>query len=225
VIEFQQVAYAFGRTEVLHDLSLTLEQGSFTLLVGPSGSGKTTLLRLCHMDLAPTRGRVRFFGAGIRRGDRDAIAALRRRIGVVHRDGQFLDHLPLIDNIALPLRVAGIDRAERREDLEALLEWVGLTDRTGALPPELSTGERRRAALARALILSPEVVLADEPTADVDRDMALRLATLLVELNRMGKTIVAATGDPDLIRVAEAQAGAQVLLLEAGRAAPAEATA
>jgi cell division transport system ATP-binding protein len=222
VIEFEQAAFAYGRAEVLHDLSLTLDQGSFTLLVGASGSGKTTLLRLCYMDLVPTRGRIRFFGAGIRRDDRDAIAALRRRIGVVHRDGQFLDHLPLIDNIALPLRVAGIDLAERQEDLAALLEWVGLTHRLEVLPPALSAGERRRAGLARALILSPEMVLADEPTADVERDMALRLTTLLVELNRMGKTVVAATGDPDLIRVAGAQAGARVLRLDAGLVAATE---
>lgn len=223
MIEFQQAAFAYGRHEVLRDVSLTLEPGSFTVLLGPSGAGKTTFLRLCHADLAPTRGRVRFFGAGIRRGDRDAIAALRRRIGMVPREGQFLDHLPLVDNIAVPLRVAGIDPADRGEDLAALLEWVGLEHRVDAPPPQLSAGERRRAALARALILSPEVILADEPTADVGGEMALRLVTLLIELNRMGKTVVVASGDPGLVRSAEAQAGARLLELDGGRVRQAEA--
>jgi cell division transport system ATP-binding protein len=175
LIEFQNAGFRYDRTEVLQDITMTLAPGSFQFLVGPSGAGKTTFLRLCYMDLAPTSGSVRYFGRSIPARDRDAIADLRRKVGVVHQDCRFLDHLPLIENIALPLLVSGLSPSARAEDLQALLEWVDLTDRTEALPPELSGGERQRAALARAVILSPEVILADEPTGNVDRDMALRL--------------------------------------------------
>jgi cell division transport system ATP-binding protein len=175
LIEFQNAGFRYDRTEVLQDITMTLAPGSFQFLVGPSGAGKTTFLRLCYMDLALTSGSVRHFGRSIPARDRDAIADLRRKVGVVHQDCRFLDHLPLVENIALPLLVSGLSPSARAEDLQALLEWVDLTDRTEALPPELSGGERQRAALARAVILSPEVILADEPTGNVDRDMALRL--------------------------------------------------
>ncbi|MER2507412.1 ATP-binding cassette domain-containing protein [Amaricoccus sp.] len=216
MIEFEQAGFSYGQTDVLRDMSLKLAPGSFQFLIGPSGAGKTTLLRLCYMDLAPTRGVARFFGRTIAPTDRDAIANLRRSVGVVHQDCQFLDHLPLIENIALPLLVNGIDTRERRGDLEALLEWVDLTGRVNALPPELSGGERQRAALARAVILSPEVILADEPTGNVDWEMAVRLLTLLIELNRMGKTVLIATHDLNLIRAAKTRVSARVLRLRDG---------
>lgn len=222
MIEFEQACFSYGREVVLRDVTLTLPPGSFHVLVGPSGAGKTTLLRLCHVDLAPTSGAVRFYGRGFAARDRNAVADLRRTIGVLPQHCDFLDHLPLVDNIALPLHVSGLDARTRVEDLEALLEWVDLTDRAEALPGELSEGERRRAALARAVILSPEIVLADEPTGGLDRDMAMRLLTLLVELNRMGKTVLVATHDPDLARAAEARVPVRVLRLARGAVEGAE---
>ncbi len=217
MIEFEDAGFSYGATAVLQDLTLRLAPGSFQFLVGPSGVGKSTLLRLCYLDLVPTTGTARFFGKEIAPGDRDAIADLRRSVGVVHQDCQFLDHLPLMDNIAVPLLVNGIDPAERMGDLEALLDWVDLKNRVRAFPPELSGGERQRAALARAVILSPEVILADEPTGNVDWDMAVRVLALLIELNRMGKTVLIATHDLNLIRAAKAKVPARVLRLAQGR--------
>lgn len=217
MIEFENAGFSYGEHAVLHDMTLKLAPGSFQFLVGPSGAGKTTFLRLCYGDLAPTSGEARFFGRNIGPEDRDGIADLRRSVGVVHQDCQFLDHLPLIDNIALPLLVNGIDTRERMEDLRALLEWVDLTERVDALPPELSGGERQRAAVARAVILSPEVILADEPTGNVDWDMAVRLLMLLIELNRMGKTVLIATHDLNLIRAAKTRVQARVLRLAKGQ--------
>lgn len=221
MIEFESAGFSYGRRPVLRDLTLKLAPGSFHFLVGPSGSGKSTFLRLCYHDLVPDRGSVRFYGRGIPRKNRDAIADLRKTIGVVHQDCQFLDHLTLIENIALPLAVSGLDATARAEDLEALLEWVDLADRVMALPAELSGGERQRAAVARAVILSPEIILADEPTGNVDRDMAQRLLTLLIELNRMGKTVLIATHDLDLIRAAKTRVTARVLRLSEGCIQPA----
>ncbi|MCR8548055.1 ATP-binding cassette domain-containing protein [Salipiger sp. P9] len=211
MIELENVAYSYGGGELLSDLSLQLAPGSFHFLTGPSGAGKTTLLKLCYGALRPTAGYARLFGQDVRQMDRDAVALCRRRIGVVHQDCQFLDHLPLNENVALPLTVAGQDSAGQAENLRELLAWVGLTERGEALPPELSGGERQRAALARAVIMSPEVVLADEPTGNVDWEMSQRLLRLLVELNRMGKTILIATHDLQLIRAAKAQVQARVL--------------
>jgi len=216
LIEFLEAGFSYGRTEVLHGIALTLAPGSFHFLIGPSGAGKTTLLRLAYMDLVPTSGTLRFFGGAIAPRDRDAIADLRRRIGVVHQDCHFLDHLPVLENIALPLTVSGVDPKARADDLEALLEWVDLADRVDAMPPELSGGERQRAALARAVILSPEVILADEPTGNIDWDMAQRLLALLIELNRMGKTVLIATHDLNLIRAAKARIPARVVRLSRG---------
>jgi cell division transport system ATP-binding protein len=221
VIEFESAGFGYGQTAILTETDLTIAPGSFRILLGPSGSGKTTFLRLCTMDLLPSTGRIRFFGKSIKPRKRDAVDDLRRAIGVMHQDCRFLDHLPLIDNIALPLQLSGLDARERAGDLEALLDWVDLADRTAALPPTLSESERRRAALARAVILSPEVILADEPTAGTDRDMAERLLTLLVELNGMGKAVLIATHDSDLARAASARVEAEVLVLGDGRILPA----
>ncbi len=217
VIEFQGAGFSYGAGAVLGDVTLALAPGAFHFLIGPSGSGKTTFLRLCYMDLQPTSGSISFFGHRIAPHDRDGIADLRRAVGVVHQDCQFLDHLPLLENISLPLLVSGIDMRERSGDLQALLEWVDLTERVDALPPELSGGERQRAAVARAVILSPQVILADEPTGNVDHDMAMRVLTLLIELNRMGKTVLIATHDLDLIRAAKARVQARVLRIDHGR--------
>jgi cell division transport system ATP-binding protein len=156
-------------------------------------------------------GEVLLFERDRRRMSRDELALVRRRIGVVHQDCQFLDHLPVAENVALPLAVSGREAGPEAEGLQDLLAWVGLASRAEALPPELSGGERQRAALARALILAPGVILADEPTGNLDWEMSLRLLTLLVELNRMGKAVLIATHDLNLIRTVKAQVPARVL--------------
>lgn len=211
MIELENVGYSYGGGELLGEVSVQLSPGSFYFLTGPSGSGKTTLMKLCYGALLPTSGKVSVFDADMSSLDRDQMAMMRRRIGVVHQDCRFLDHLPLADNVALPLTVSGRETAEHRADLQDLMQWVGLADRADALPPELSGGERQRAALARAVIMSPDVVLADEPTGNVDWEMSQRLLQLLIELNRMGKTILIASHDLALIRTAKSQVQARVL--------------
>ena len=217
VIELHDVGYSYGGDALLTGLSLVLAPGSFHFLTGPSGAGKTTVLKLCYGALRPTQGEVHLFDQPVTGMGRDAIALARRRIGVVHQDCQFLDHLPVAENVALPLITAGHDPGvEEQANLSELLSWVGLTERADAMPPELSGGERQRAALARAVIMSPDVILADEPTGNVDWEMSQRLLRLLIELNRMGKTIMIATHDLMLIRAAKAQVQARVLRI-AGR--------
>ena len=213
MIELNNVAYSYNGGALLSDISISLAPGSFHFLTGPSGAGKTTLLKLCYGALRPTAGRVAVFGKDLSALSRDEIAGLRRRMGVVHQDCQFLDHLNVSENIALPLDVSGraIDDAEALEDLSELMAWVGLTHRAEAFPPELSGGERQRAALARGVIMSPDLLIADEPTGNVEWEMSQRLLRLLVELNKMGKTILIATHDLSLIRAAKAQVQARVL--------------
>ncbi|MEM7520529.1 MAG: ATP-binding cassette domain-containing protein [Pseudomonadota bacterium] len=211
MIELDNVAYSYGGGELLSDISLKLAPGSFHFLTGPSGAGKTTLLKLCYGVLLPTAGHVRIFGADVRGLDRDQVALVRRRVGVVHQDVQFLDHLSVSENLSLPLTVSGKDAGASGNDLSELMQWVGLTNRADAFPPELSGGERQRAALARAVIMSPDVVLADEPTGNIDWEMSQRLLLLLVELNKMGKTVLIATHDLSLIRATKAQVQARVL--------------
>jgi cell division transport system ATP-binding protein len=212
VIELSQVAYSYGGAELFAEITLALTPGSFHFLTGPSGAGKTTLLKLCYGDLTATAGDVRIFGSETRQMSRDDIAMARRRIGVVHQDCQFLDHLPLRDNVLLPMTVS--DRQEEGEThVDDLLAWVGLAKQSSSLPPQLSGGERQRAALARAVITAPDVIIADEPTGNIDWEMSQRLLTLLVELNRMGKAVLIATHDLNLIRAAKPQVSARSLRL------------
>ena len=215
MIAFDNVAYSYGGGELLSEISLRLAPGSFHFLTGPSGAGKSTFLKLCYAELLPTAGRVTLFDREVRSLTRDDIALSRRRIGVVHQDCQFLDHLPLAANVSLPLTIAG--RSSEAQDLTDLLGWVGLGQLASALPPQLSGGERQRAALARAIIMGPDVILADEPTGNLDWEMSLRLLTLLVELNRMGKTVLIATHDLNLIRQAKSQIAARVLRISKRR--------
>lgn len=210
MIEMQGVSFGYhGGENLLSNMTLSLQPGSFHFLTGPSGSGKTTFMRLCFADLLPTGGKMSAFNQDVTTLSRDGIAGLRRRVGVVHQDPQFLDHLPVAENIALPLTISGqpIDMNE----LKALLSWVQMSSHARALPPELSGGERQRAALARAVVLSPDIILADEPTGNLDWEMSMRLMQLLVELNRSGKTVLIATHDLNLIRAAKAIVSARVL--------------
>jgi len=214
VITLSDITYGYGGNDLFKGVDLELTPGSFHFLTGPSGAGKTTLMRLCYLDLVPTFGAVSVFGRDAATLDRDGIALTRRRIGVVHQDCKFVDHLSIRDNVALPLEVAGEPPAP--ENLSELLSWVGLSERADARPSELSGGERQRAALARALIMSPDVILADEPTGNVDWEMSQRLLTLLAELNRLGKAVLIATHDLNLIRTAKSMVSARVLRIRDG---------
>jgi len=211
VIELENVAYSYGGGELLSDMSLSISSSAFYFFTGPSGAGKTTFLKLCYGALVPTAGQIRIFGNDVRSMSRDDVAVMRRRIGVVHQDCQFIDHMSVQDNIALPLAVSGNKTLAEDANIKELLAWVGLTKRAKAFPPELSGGERQRAALARAIIMSPDVILADEPTGNVDWEMSERLLQLLLELNRMGKTVLIASHDLSLIRSAKSQVQARVL--------------
>jgi len=214
VVRFENVGLRYGiGPEVLRDLTFRIEPHSFQFLTGPSGAGKTSLLRLLFLSLKPTRGLITQFGHDVATLSRDAVATLRRRIGVVFQDFRLLDHMTTYENVALPLRVRGREEASYRTDVTELLKWVGLGDRMHVLPPVLSGGEKQRAAIARALIEQPEILLADEPTGNVDHDMAVRIFRLFVELNRLGTTVLIATHDQDMV----ARSGRPVLHLEGGR--------
>lgn len=215
MIELDNVGYQYGGPALFSGVSLGLAPGSFHFLTGPSGAGKTTLLKLCYGALQATEGEVRAFDRPMASLDRDGLAQLRRRVGVVHQDCAFIDHLSIAENIALPLTVSG--RLDMLDNLRDLLAWVGLGRQANQLPPELSGGERQRAALARAVIMSPEVIIADEPTGNIDWEMSQRILGLLVELNRMGKTVFLATHDMTLIRTAKSQVQARVLRLTGGQ--------
>ena len=199
--------------EVLRDISFQIEPRSFQFLTGPSGAGKTTLLRLVLLSLKPTRGFIKLFGREASTLDKDAVTALRRRIGVVFQDFRLLDHLTTYENVALPLRVQGRDEASYRSEVVELLRWVGLGERMHVLPPVLSGGEKQRAAIARALIVRPELLLADEPTGNVDPTLARRLLRLFVELHKTGTAVVIATHDLTLMEQFD---GARRLVLGEG---------
>lgn len=215
MIELQNVAIGYSGHDLISEMSLRLVPGSFHFLTGPSGAGKTSFLKMCYAEMLPTAGQMALFGRDVHSINRDERAVMRQRIGVVHQDCQFLDHLSVAENVALPLTVSG--RSVHGQELRELLSWVGLRAQADALPPELSGGERQRAALARAVMMSPDILLADEPTGNLDWEMSLRLLTLLVELNRMGKTVVIATHDMNLIRQAKAQVSARVLRISGRR--------
>jgi cell division transport system ATP-binding protein len=201
VIRLTNVALKYDRgPEVLSDVSFHLRPGSFHFLHGESGAGKTSLLRMLFMSLHPSRGQLHMFNEDVSRVSTQKRAQLRRRIGIVFQDFRLLDHLTIWENVALPLQVVGKKPADYREDVTDLLQWVGLGDRMYANPSVLSGGEKQRAAIARAVIGKPEVLLADEPTGNVDPQMARRLLRLFVELNRLGTSVVIATHDHQLMR-------------------------
>ncbi len=184
---------------MLRDLSFEIPEGGFRWLLGPSGAGKSSLLRLMYLAVRPTRGRLAILGIDIARAERRALPALRRRIGVVFQDFRLLPHLSAFDNVALPLRIGGRPEGPIRADVHELMRWVGLLDKLGARPAELSGGEQQRVAIARAVIGRPRILLADEPTGNLDEGQAERLMQLLHELNRLGTTVVVATHNDALV--------------------------
>ncbi len=200
VVSFENVGLRYGTgAEVLRDLSFALDRGSLHVLLGSSGAGKTSLLKLIYLAQRPTRGLISIFGQEVTALPREALPALRRRIGVVFQDFRLVPHLSAFDNVALPLRIAERPEPEVRAYVEEMLEWVGLTDRMAARPATLSGGEQQRVAIARAVIGRPDLLVADEPTGNVDPEMADRLLHLFQELNKLGTTIVIATHDMHLV--------------------------
>ncbi|HWK46178.1 MAG TPA: cell division ATP-binding protein FtsE [Stellaceae bacterium] len=186
-------------SEVLRDISMTLEPGSFHFLTGPSGAGKSSLLRLMYLAERPTRGGISLFGRSVAATPRAELWTIRRRIGVVFQDFRLIEHLSALDNVALPLRVAGRPEDQIRAHVGDLLAWVGLADHLNARPPTLSGGQQQRVAIARAVITRPSLLLADEPTGNVDDAIASRLLHLFEELNRLGTTIIIATHNRQLM--------------------------
>ena len=214
MIRFENVGLRYGvGPEVLRDLTFDITPKSFQFLTGPSGAGKTSLIRLMFLALRPTRGLISIFSREVSSLTKAELPALHRRIGVVFQDFRLLDHLTTFENVALPFRVLGREEPSYRADVIDLLRWVGLGDRVHAFPPVLSGGEKQRAAIARALITRPELLLADEPTGNVDPPLAKRLMRLFIELNKLGTSVIIATHDIGLMNQFEARR----LVLEEGR--------
>ena len=211
LLEISKVSYSYGGNSVFSEVSLSVAPGSFYFLTGPSGSGKTTFINLCSGALIPEVGNISVFGQETRNMSNYELSQMRRRLGIVHQNCEFLDHLSIEENIALPFTVAGMDNIKERANVLELMKWVGLDSKSNVKPQELSGGERQRLALARAVIMSPEIILADEPTGNVDWEMSQRLLTLMIELNKMGKTIFISTHDLSLIRLAKAHVTARTL--------------
>ncbi|MEP2734913.1 MAG: cell division ATP-binding protein FtsE [Erythrobacter sp.] len=201
IVNFDNVGLRYGTdAEVLRDLSFTLFPGSFYFLTGASGAGKTSLLKLLYLAQRPSRGVVKMFGKDMITLPRSDLPAFRRRIGVVFQDFRLVEHMNAFDNVALPLRVAGAREADLKQPVADMLEWVGLSHRAHAYPTTLSGGEQQRVAIARAVIGRPDMLVADEPTGNVDPEMALKLLRLFEALNRLGTTVVVATHDVHLLK-------------------------
>lgn len=217
IVQFENVGLRYGTgAETLSDLSFSLSRGAFYFLTGPSGAGKTSLLKLLYLAQRPSRGQIRMFGENLVTAPRERLPAFRRRIGVVFQDFRLVQHLSAFDNVALPLRVAGTAEREITAPVREMLAWVGLQERADARPATLSGGEQQRVAIARAVIGRPDLLVADEPTGNVDPDMAQRLLHLFDGLNRLGTTVVVATHDLHLLsRVGTAQ----MMRLDRGRMA------
>ena len=215
IVQFENVGLRYGSgAETLTDVSFSLRAGAFYFLTGASGAGKTSLLKLLYLAQRPSRGVIRLFGEDAVTMPRDRLPGFRRRIGVVFQDFRLVPHLSTADNIALPLRVAGVPEPDIAQPVREMLAWVGLTHRADARPATLSGGEQQRVAIARAVIARPEILVADEPTGNVDPDMAERLLHLFESLNRLGTTVVVATHDLALIRRIP---HAQMMRLDHGR--------
>jgi cell division transport system ATP-binding protein len=217
IVQFENVGLRYGTgAETLSDMSFSLAPGGFYFLTGPSGAGKTSLLKMLYLAQRPSRGLIRMFNEDIVTMPRDRLPGLRRRIGVVFQDFRLIPHLSAFDNVALPLRVSGAEDKDVELPVREMLQWVGLGERASARPATLSGGEQQRVAIARAVITRPDILVADEPTGNVDPEMAARLLRLFDALNQLGTTIVVATHDLHLLsRIGNAQ----ILRLDAGRLA------
>ena len=219
MVRFSRVALAYpdprGRPgpAVLRDLSFTLGEGSFTWILGPSGAGKSSVLRLMQAALRPTEGEVELLGIPLSRARRRDLPPLRRRIGTVHQEFRLLSHLSAWDNVALPLRLGGVAESTVRADVADLLNWIGLDGKETRRPEELSGGEQQRLVIARAVVTRPTLLVADEPTSELDARQARRTLALLAEMNRQGTTVVVATHSEDL----PGRHPARMLTLEGGR--------
>jgi cell division transport system ATP-binding protein len=206
MVRFENVGMRYGAgPEVLRDITFLLEPGSFTFLTGLSGAGKTTLLKLIFLAEPPSRGLISLFGCDLATTRRQDFPPIRRRIGVVFQDFRLFDHLSAFDNVALPLKLAGRKAEHYTQDVEELLTWVGLGDRMESPPHTLSGGEQQRVAIARAVVARPDLLVADEPTGNVDPEMGARLIRLFAELNRLGTTVLIATHDRALIERVKAR--------------------
>ena len=201
IVQFDNVGLRYGTDrEVLSDISFTLHPGSFYFLTGASGAGKSSLLRLLYLAQRPSRGMIRMFGTDAITLPRERLPGFRRRLGVVFQDFRLVAHLSAFDNVALPLRLAGVSEADLAKPVADMLEWVGLADRMAARPISLSGGEQQRVAIARAVIGRPDLLVAEEPTGNVDLEMAVKLLRLFEALNRLGTTVVVATHDVQLLK-------------------------
>ncbi len=200
MINFEHVGLRYNvGPEVLTDVSFTLEQGAFHFLSGPSGAGKTSLMKLLYLANLPTRGSVSMFGQNVSLASRAQRMMIRQRIGVVFQDFRLLPHLSAFDNVALPLRIMGRKAHEVRNATREILEWVGLADHMNAIPALMSGGQQQRVAIARAVIGKPRLLLADEPTGNLDDTIGYRIMSLFEQLNRMGTTIVIATHNQQMM--------------------------
>ena len=201
LVRFQRVGLRYGNgPEIFRELTFSLAPGSFHFLVGPSGAGKSSILKLLYVALRASSGTFSLFGRDVSGLDREEVAMMRRRMGVVFQDFRLLDHLSALDNVALPLRVAGAREDQLRSHVAELLAWVGLADHIHALPATLSGGQQQRVAIARAVITRPSLLLADEPTGNVDDAIGVRLMYLFDELNKLGTTVVIATHNEGLVQ-------------------------
>lgn len=199
--------------DVLRGLSFEVPDGGFRWLTGASGAGKTSVLKLMYLAEHPSRGRVRLLDVDAAGTSRRATALLRRRIGVVYQDFRLLGHLSAYDNVALPMRLARRAEPQIRADVTELLRWVGLAAKLDHRPDELSGGEQQRVAIARAVIGQPRLLLADEPTGNLDDYQAERLMMLITALNKLGTTVIVATHNAGLV----ARYPAPCLQMDAGR--------
>ena len=201
IVQFDNVGLRYGtEPEVLSNVSFTLFPGSFYFLTGASGAGKTSLLKLLYLAQRPSRGAIRMFGQDIVTMPRENLPGFRRKLGVVFQDFRLVPHLSAFDNVALPLRVTGMSEGEIRKPVNDMLDWVGLEHRRDAHPATLSGGEQQRVAIARAVIGRPDMLVADEPTGNVDPEMAQKLLRLFEALNRLGTTVIVATHDVHLLK-------------------------